>query len=226
MEKEAIKTIQIIGERHSGTNWWEKILKANFDVKVNSLEKHWFISEEKLKDFYPKPRRKYQKVIGDITGDDHLITVIIRNPYDWLLGMRKNPHHCHCSFFNLPMEEFIRKKWNNKRDETFSTPCVIKNVVHLRAEKYRQWLNELSNKNVYYLRYEDLFHKYDDIITNIKNAFNINNNNLKKIGRNRSKSTLLHFNRQQEKTFSSDDIIYIRKYLDPKIESIFSYGII
>lgn len=63
-----VVAVHIVGERNSGTNWLEEVIKENFKVpKVTNVlcqYKHWFQSPCELRGPY-------------------IVTVLIRNPYDW-----------------------------------------------------------------------------------------------------------------------------------------------
>ena len=74
-----IKKFTIYGERCSGTNYLENIIKINFDVDITWEYgfKHFFgFQDEQLKQ-----------------SDDTLFICIVRNLPDWINSFYRTPHH-------------------------------------------------------------------------------------------------------------------------------------
>eukprot|EP00238_Polyblepharides_amylifera_P010564 CAMPEP_0196576750 /NCGR_PEP_ID=MMETSP1081-20130531/5933_1 /TAXON_ID=36882 /ORGANISM="Pyramimonas amylifera, Strain CCMP720" /LENGTH=306 /DNA_ID=CAMNT_0041895441 /DNA_START=247 /DNA_END=1167 /DNA_ORIENTATION=+ len=99
-----IQYLSIVGERHSGTNWLKVMLQDTFDTTVQNgytRWKHWFQVNrpDELLDY------RFQDPL-----DKKLAIVIARNPYDWLMAMRRTPWHS-SSHYRLPMEKFVRLEW-------------------------------------------------------------------------------------------------------------------
>ena len=72
-----INKFTIYGERCSGTNFLEKAIAENFDIKV-TWEYEW-------KHFFG-----FNKCLN---SQDTLFIGVIRDPFDWLFSFHKNPHH-------------------------------------------------------------------------------------------------------------------------------------
>ena len=71
-----IKYFTIYGERCSGTNYLEQIIKLNFDIEVT-----W------------KYRWKHFFGLDDLlNSDDTLFICIIRDPFTWVNSFYKNQH--------------------------------------------------------------------------------------------------------------------------------------
>ena len=175
-----IKHFKIYGERCSGTNYLENILKLNFKItnSDNSYgHKHFFGKET------------YEN------SDDTLFVGIIRNPHTWINSLYKTPWHlaymcCRNkhSFLNkeiYSMHPAKNRKHNslniiNKKklrmsseimsDRNIYTNERYKNIFELRYTKYKYLTEDLPNKvkNYIFIKYEDL---RDDFI-NTLNKFN------------------------------------------------------
>jgi hypothetical protein len=117
-----IKTINLIGERHSGTKWITSHLKDCFGDQVKVLNrytryKHWFQYED---------TKLY-------TSNSTVVVALVRNPYDWLESMRKKPYHSP-NHFDLDWETFVTKPWGMERGNadkkliqdglTHNTTCI------------------------------------------------------------------------------------------------------
>lgn len=122
-----IDSIQIIAERHSGSKWFTKLLRtSSCGIQVCDLEKHWFVNEYKLKHFLDTSLATVEKMkknavkqqidydnFNNLTTNNKLIIIITRYVYDWLLGMKKDPHHCRNKkeiITEMTISEFIRSK--------------------------------------------------------------------------------------------------------------------
>jgi hypothetical protein len=120
-----ITKFTIFGERNSGTNYLQKIMLHNFDLKLTWEYgwKHWYI-----KNLDPRPAAN---TTTDNTAStpiqnskDTLVILIVRNPIDWLRAMHKFPHHAKANdstvlsppgfderVRNLEFSTFIRNPW-------------------------------------------------------------------------------------------------------------------
>ena len=75
-----ITNVTIYGERCSGTNFLEKAIEENFDLKItwDYDFKHWF---------------GHHQFKNNEKEDETLFLGIIRNPITWIDSFFKNPHH-------------------------------------------------------------------------------------------------------------------------------------
>jgi len=99
----SIKTINLIGERHSGTKWITKHLKDCFGDQVKVLDrytryKHWFQYDDTS---YPD-------------ANSSLVVAMFRDPYDWIDSMRRRPYHSP-NHFNLDWKRFVTTPWTMPR---------------------------------------------------------------------------------------------------------------
>ena len=153
-----ITQIQIFGERCSGTNFLEQLIKKNYDIKVTSDFgwKHWYIDFTKL---------------SNNNTDNTLFIVIVRNPYDQLRSLSLQPHHAPFHF-EIGLSNFLRKKWLSYDLESttnwltpdswwLALPEYLieseKNVCVLRNKKNKNFLG-LQNKvkNFLLINYENI----------------------------------------------------------------------
>jgi hypothetical protein len=106
-----ISKYQIFGERNSGTNYLDKVLQFNFDLKPTSEfgYKHWFI-----KGHYPRGKKNLTTDNECLTSlnksADTIFVFIVRESLSWLQSMHRTPWHAP-EHRGLTFSEFIRKPW-------------------------------------------------------------------------------------------------------------------
>jgi hypothetical protein len=170
-----LKKFTIYGERCSGTNFLEKAIEENFDLKItwDYDFKHWF--------------GHYQFKKNE-TEDETLFLGIIRNPITWIDSFYKNPHHLPLSnkknIKNFLFNEFCSfddDDTNNEimLDRNLITKKRYKNIFDLRYIKNIYLINVMPKnvKNYLLLRYEDLYDNYDLILGYIEKKFNLKRKN-------------------------------------------------
>ena len=101
--KPDVKTINLVGERHSGTKWITSHLEECFGDRLKVLNrytryKHWFQYEDT--ELY--------------TANSTVVVSLVRDPYDWLESMRKKPYHSP-NHFNLDWQTFLTRPWGMSR---------------------------------------------------------------------------------------------------------------
>lgn len=150
---------QIFGERCSGTNYLEHLLKHNFGDACITWEfghKHWFIDHDKIKN---SPFTK-----------NTVFIVIVRNLRDWLHSFYNNPHHlCNPSrdigkFLTHPCVSLIERREEHD------------NVFQLRASKLQDLFklrDETQVPNIIYIRYETIRDDPVKFIEYISHRFNM-----------------------------------------------------
>ena len=171
-----IEKITIYGERCSGTNYLECLIKENF----HKYELTW---EYGHKHFFGHQDRALKN------SDNTLFICIVRNPIDWLNSFYKQPHHiidinCHSieNFLNNEVVSFQRnsKSFNNKNgnqgnermdDRHIYTKKRYKNIFELRHTKLKYMIEDLPNKvdNYIFIKYEDLLNNFENTMIKIKN---------------------------------------------------------
>jgi hypothetical protein len=148
-----ITNFTIYGERHSGTKLLQDIINRNFKLPITWQYgfKHWFgFCENSVLE----------------KADNTLFIGIVRNPYDWIMAMKKIPYHIKINRKN-PIEDLLFKEWisydddKNReimQDRSYLTGDRYKNIFEMRSHKIKYLINYmpfLVNKFVL-IRYEDL----------------------------------------------------------------------
>jgi hypothetical protein len=188
-----IYNFTIFGERHSGTNFLEKLMTGkdswggisknkafNIPITWEYGWKHFFGFHD---DLLQTEKTKNTLFIG-----------LVRNPYDWLMAMYKMPHHLRQHrgpgwdrYDNL--EDFLtcsdllsryRDPANNNEFHTDNNPYTLngyKNIFNLRSIKLHYLLekcpNNLRYSNYVLCRYEDLSNDSGLFIQKISEIFGI-----------------------------------------------------
>lgn len=202
----------IYGERCSGTNYIEELMKLNFDISItwDYGWKHFFgFQDEQLKQ-----------------SDDTLFICIIRDIYTWINSFYRELHHLPLQTnTNLTQEQKIDQFLNYEfysirsensteiiEDRNIYTQNRYKNIFELRHTKIKFLLEDLPNKvkNYIFIKYEDLINDFENTMIKIKNknikikeniVFPINSKNYKGIS---------HIKYEPEKkiNYISKDLVY------------------
>ncbi|WP_316359271.1 hypothetical protein [Candidatus Neptunichlamydia sp. REUL1] len=161
---EKITGIQICGERCSGTNFLESLIKNNFPKMHPNFHsfgwKHflcWF--ETPLdKEHFNLPDR----MITLEGSEQYLFIVIVRDPYNWIRSFYLNPHHVSPELTNKGFFHFISSEWRSEdcsHIDSFNpyTGAPFKNVLELRKYKTVNYL-KIANLvgNFCLVRYEEV----------------------------------------------------------------------
>lgn len=216
-----IKRIQILGERCSGTNYLEKLLKKNLiGVKIGFPlnYKHTFLDVicEGYKD-----------------SDDILFVVIYRNFFDWVRSLFNNPQHVDHDY-NKTFSSFIRSEWKctypdgreilNERN--IMTMERFKNIFELRKAKLINHTNVKNvTKNYISINYEHLKKNYKPIIKFIADKFKIKmTNNIQNITTYKGLADKPYVDTEYF-DFDKEDISFIAKNLDAEVETSVGYDV-
>lgn len=162
-----IKNFTIIGERHSGTNWLEKILSNQLHSELT-----WEFGSKHFVN--PNPNL--------LAGANNCLFVCItRNIYDWIGGFYKLPHHVESSMLK-DMQTFLLNEWKSSvYDNDYLTKKPYKNLFELRNYKLKYisvFLPFIVN-NMICLKYEDLLIQPTNIVDFISNKYQIKKTNKK-----------------------------------------------
>ena len=163
-----IKKFTIYGERCSGTNYIENLINMNFNIEL-TWEYGWkhFFGFDNLDN-----------------SDDTLFICIIRDPYEWINSLYKNPWHiCYNikndkdkfinnEFWSYDEEKLILGFYEEYNDRNIYTKERYKNIFNLRYTKLNFLLNDmpLKVKNYIFIKYEDLINHFDLIMNKIKDC--------------------------------------------------------
>lgn len=170
-----IKKFTIYGERCSGTNYLENIIRKNFDAEItwDYGWKHFFgFNDEKLED-----------------SDEVLFICIIRNISDWMNSFFREKHHLPLKYKSHlscteKMHEFLNEEFwsfndNNRNrdtnkelmyDRNIYTGERYKNIFELRHTKIKWMVEDLPKKvkNYIIIKHEDLIINFEDTLNKIK----------------------------------------------------------
>lgn len=160
-----VSKFTIIGERHSGTNWIEKICLSRLTLPIT-----WEFGSKHF--INPRPSLL-------AAGTDCLFICIVRNIYDWIGGFYKVPHHVNVSMM-WNIKTFILNEWKNDiEDNDYLTGKPYKNIFELRKYKlqYLSIFLPLIVDNMIIVRYEDLRINPENIVDFIATTYNIQKTN-------------------------------------------------
>lgn len=122
-----ISSIQIFGERCSGTNYLQSLINNNFlnvDLNFRYGWKHYPCWQNSAwKKIYSPHFSKYY--LDLIDNEDYLFIFIVRNPYDWLQSFYTNPHNVSSRVNRNTFHSFISSEWYTEENETIQ--WILKN---------------------------------------------------------------------------------------------------
>ena len=186
------KSFVIYGERNSGTNFLETLITgqsyhlshniAAFDIPViNSSTKQYFRSDYGHKHFFGFHDEEIK------TASNVIFIGIVRNPYDWIMGLSRTLHHIPTE--NHDIISFLTNEWysiqHNKestnyqkeifRDRDFCTGLRYKNIFAMRNKKLSYLHNTMPAiaENYEFIRYEDLCQDPWSIVTRWSKKYNL-----------------------------------------------------
>lgn len=165
-----ITKFTIFGERCSGTNYLEYLIKENFGLQV-TWEYGW-------KHFFG------HKDLESYNTENCLFLAIFRNPYDWVNSFYKARYHVPKGEDNSILE-FISREWksvNNSGKEIMEDRNIehpndpYANICEMRTTKLRYLLNTLPTEvdNYFHINYEKLRDYPGLVLDKIAYRFNLN----------------------------------------------------
>lgn len=199
-----IEKFTILGERCSGTNFLEEAILKNLNLNI-TWEYGW-------KHFFG--RSSFEN------SDNVLFIGIAKDPISWINSFYREPHHIPphitrniTSFLN---SEFYSEHIVNGvaeeilEDRNFINEKRYKNIFELRSSKLFYLKNNMPKmvKNYSFLKYDDLCNKYDFILKNLSEKFEIKRKNKEFIKINYyKKNTTIKFQRKPNKEISANLIL-------------------
>ena len=163
--------IEVVGERHSGTNYLISLIGLNLNCNVLcGTAPKWIrktpVFKEPLTDLYFKllwnsrgtgwkhrlidPASSIKIEQNDIRGT----VFLVRDPLAWLVSMHRKPYH---QKTNKSMEliDFAYSQWHPRpRDRVYSKSMTVLQLYQMKVRSYIEASNTL--KNTIILRYEDV----------------------------------------------------------------------
>lgn len=152
--------LQLFGERCSGTNYVEQLLRRNAIGLVPTDRhgwKHGFVD----------------RLEGSV--DDTLFVLVFRDPFDWARSLWKKPWHVAAPLRDVSFAQFVRTEWQcewgRDMDLAADDPRIGSEMMHerdpatrerfanclrLRTAKARHWLSlQGEGRRMVAVRYED-----------------------------------------------------------------------
>jgi hypothetical protein len=164
-----------MGERCSGTNFLQKTIETNFNLKYSRKYGH--------KHFFGNYNLGH-----DNDEDNTLFIAIIRDPVEWIDSFIQNPHHIpdknkkdiDSFLFNPFYSIHDEVEEENLEDRNIYTKERYSNIFEMRKVKNNFLIYDLPKlvKNYTIMKYEDLRDRYDDVLSYIQRKFNLLNKEL------------------------------------------------
>ena len=156
-----ITQFTIFGERCSGTNYIQNIMKMNFELDI-TWQYGW----------------KHHFGFNDFNDSDNTLFIcIVREPYSWMNSFYQCKHHLPPELAMTP-DHFLNNEFysvNDNNDEIISDRNMyngqrFKNIFELRHIKLKYMIETLPQlvKNYILIRYEDLLNDFDNVMNKIK----------------------------------------------------------
>ena len=232
-----INKFTIYGERCSGTNYLENLIKKNFDVEITWKFgwKHFFgFQNESLKN-----------------SDNTLFICIVRDLKKWINSLYKEKWHIAkqttdsvYSFLNKQFysHNYTTDRWEHQKsfvygvtktnseiieDRNIYTKKRYRSIFELRHTKIKFMIEDLPNKvkNYIFIKYEDLLNNFNNIMIKIKNkGLNIKKNIQFPLNIHTYKNEEKSFeNNKNKKKLISDKLILTNPNLIPYYEKKLGY---
>lgn len=226
MDRE-IREYTIFGERCTGTNYIDQLIKLNFALKNTQKFGH-----KHMKIGHDFDDVKNSVIPTKENSKNCLFLIVVRNPYDWSQSFNISPWHAKKHLLYLPYSEFIRSKWESIDNMGKIIPSDLKDdgtffndIFELRASKIREHL-KLFNivKNCVLVNYENVENNYQEFLDMLHVNYN-----LKKISPEYQNVTFYKdvksksFVKKDYGLICADDLLYINNMIDWKLESLIGY---
>lgn len=200
----------IFGERHSGTNLVAECMFYHSDIPLTYEYgwKHFF-------GFCDESILQKEK--------STLFICITRNPYDWLLAMRKMPYHV--THLDKTSESFFLEEWYSNdsgteilEDRNYTTKERYKNIFDLRSNKLRYLYYVLPKivENLLIVDYNKLVNHPKIFFDTLQQSFNIIYST--------SKFRKVYFSEPKKYSITNSLLHIFNSNIDWSIESDFGYA--
>jgi hypothetical protein len=195
-----IKKYTILGERCSGTNYLEELIKINFNITYTSEygPKHFF-------GFYDFKKSESE--------DETLFIGIVRHPIYWLDSFFKEQHHIPNK--PKPIHAFLFDEfysiYDNKtiieNDLNYLTKNKYKNIFEMRFLKNYYLINTMPNnvKNYILINYENLRDNTFSILSSIEDKFCLTR-------KNTIYQNIKYYKKEEDKLYKKKEIIISLNY--------------
>jgi hypothetical protein len=245
-------TIKIYGERNTGSNYLQQLIKNNLNVYIlqgtapygiRRIQrflpgKEWLIDLYFSLTFSNNLGWKHS-LVKDITElkkyeiiKKILFITLTKNPYSWLISLYRRPYHQYYSG-KPDFEKFLNSTWKTVKRE--NAQKVFSNPIELWNKKNRSYITLKQNFPTINLRYEDILKNPEEITERIKNKFNLNMKkdefyniieSTKKDQTNYFFYKKYYLNEEWKKNLSNNCIKIINENIDKDLLDYYNYKII
>lgn len=177
-----INSLQIFGERNSGTKYLAELLIKNFP----KLQAFQTFGHKHFPAWYAFPfegQPVSQKEYSLEGSDSFLFVIIFRHPFDWLASMNSHPYHAGYGFQNQPIERFATLPWQihdqdydfiQRLDRNPANGQLFNNILKLRTARIENMLLIKDKvRNVYYINYETVRDHPEAVVQEIASIFDL-----------------------------------------------------
>ena len=155
-------TLVLKGERHTGTHWLTRILRHNFDEKDQRLHLEPTIPEDRCP--FEQPFPEFRDTMCCWTSglaDDRCVydtpptvyVFLVRDPYPWLLSMRKKPFEYDRDAASMSISKYMRWPFTQFAQEGIG---AYANPIDMYNTKIKSYMN-LKDTFKIFLHQEDLY---------------------------------------------------------------------
>jgi hypothetical protein len=247
MDIDNVLFIKIYGERNTGTNYLEKLIKINFDVTVlpgNVPKRIKRLRQNKLGDepnrdlyFFLTQRRNLgwkHKCVNPQSlkrrGSGVLFITLTKNPYSWLLSLYNRPYH---NKRTLSFSDFLRSEWKTVGREDCRSR--FPNPIELWNTKNGAYISLARELRTECLRYEDLLRNPESILRLLSERYGVSRfgteyenvvESTKGDGKDYTYFFDYYLNEKWLSEYEAPDIAHINGLLDPEVLSFFGYQLL
>lgn len=130
-----MRLFQVFGERNSGTNFIDKLIRTNFTDFAPAESRFNFGWKHGGLDWRWRHEKGALAALHDHKRDapDLVLVVVFREPFDWLASMARSPHHAPFHV-GLPLPVFLRMGWfdyvsENRPGEDFDPDLAVRGAL-------------------------------------------------------------------------------------------------
>lgn len=156
-QRNSQRIIQLIGERHSGTNLAETLLKLNFGI--DNVFPYMFKHALHMN---PKDESSYENAFAKMEKNNATVLYLVRSPFSWVSRMYDLPHIKTFTFSasDVPLDTTVTRQWpsiefflvDNTIPDFSDDPKVNgsfhSNIMKMRTYKLKFFEDKLRRANV------------------------------------------------------------------------------
>lgn len=249
------KKLKLYGERNTGSRYLERILRHNIQAEVlPGVAPSWVArlqaivpGKDAVRDSWF--RRSFDRNLGwkharvDVQGlcglgaaiDDVHFLVLVKNPYSWLLSLRKRPYHhkTGADAGSDSLESLLTRPWPTVGRET--APHTYANAIDLWNGKARSYLELAERFPTTLLPYEQLLSDPAAAVESIRLAgpfewkrggFENLPESTKEAGKDTGFYRDYYLNELWREQLSADQVRMVNERLDPSLAERLGYTLL